>query len=115
MHTTALKYLYDIRRAADRISKFCNDKNFDDYEANDQLRAAVERQFEISGEALNQLTKKDQAIAAKITAYRHIIAFRNLLIHGYADVDDRLVWDMVQFRLPTLQAEILALSNPDQL
>jgi uncharacterized protein with HEPN domain len=73
------------------------------------LRAAVEREFEIIGEALAQLAKLDASIAARITDHRRIISFRNLLIHGYADVDDRLVWDIVETKLPVLTREVDAL------
>jgi uncharacterized protein with HEPN domain len=73
------------------------------------LRAAVEREFEIIGEALAQLARLDAAIAARITDHRRIISFRNLLIHGYADVDDRLVWDVVETKLAVLQREVEAL------
>ena len=51
------------------------------------LRAAVEREFEIVGEALSQLAQLDPAVADRISDYRRIIAFRNLLIHGYGQID----------------------------
>lgn len=73
------------------------------------LRSAVERQFEVIGEALSQLSKRDAEIVTHISDHRQIIAFRNILIHGYADVDDRLVWDIVETKLPTLLREIDAL------
>jgi uncharacterized protein with HEPN domain len=44
-----------------------------------------------------------------VTEYRRIIAFRNILIHGYARVDDRLVWDVIESKLPTLSRDIDAL------
>ena len=43
-----------------------------------------------------------------LSDYRRIIAFRNLLIHGYADLDDPLVWDMAGTRLDLLRREIAA-------
>ena len=77
------------------------------------LRAAVERQFEVIGEALAQLARLDRPLADRISGHRRIIAFRNVLIHGYADVDDRLVWGVVETNLPTLAREVEALSRED--
>ena len=34
---------------------------------------------------------------------------RNILIHGYAVVDDRVVWDLLRNRLPQLTAQLEAL------
>jgi len=77
------------------------------------LRAAVEREFEIIGEALARLAKQDEGLASRIGEHRRIIAFRNILIHGYADVDDRLVWDIVETKLPALRREVAALLAGD--
>jgi uncharacterized protein with HEPN domain len=88
------------------LSDFIAGKSFDDYEDDAMLRTAVERQFEIIGEALAQLAKFDQSVAARISEHSRVIAFRNILIHGYADVDDQLVWDIVQFKLPVLSREV---------
>ncbi len=70
------------------------------------LRAAVERQFEIIGEALSGLKRVDPAAAAAIPDLARIIAFRNILIHGYASVDDRLVWGVVESDLPALRSAL---------
>jgi uncharacterized protein with HEPN domain len=64
------------------------------------LRAAVERDFEIIGEALSQLAKHHPPLAVRISEARRIIAFRNIPIHRHADVDDQLVWDVVETKLP---------------
>jgi uncharacterized protein with HEPN domain len=111
MRLDAKKYLYDIKIASDLLTEFTATKTFEEYQTNAMLRAATERQFEIIGEALAQLARIDESIAFRISEHRRIIAFRNILIHAYAHVDDRLVWDIVETRLPTLQNEVSLLLN----
>jgi uncharacterized protein with HEPN domain len=109
LEVEAKKYLYDMRQAVERLTRFTSGKSFSDYQDDEMLRAAAERQFEIIGEALSQLRKLDDDAASKISEHHRIIAFRNILIHGYADVDARLVWDIIETRLATLQDEVAAL------
>lgn len=99
-------YLWDIGEAASAIQEFVADQSFEDYAGNRMLRSAVERQFEIIGEALNQLSKADPQTAHRIPAAAQIVAFRNLLIHGYAHVNDAMVWKTIQESLPSLQAVV---------
>ena len=106
MRLDAKKYLYDIQQALALLTKFTAGKEFGDYVGDPMLRAAVERMFEIVGEALSQLARIDPALAARISEHRRIVAFRNILIHAYADVDDRLVWDVLEAKLPVLRREI---------
>lgn len=65
----------------------------------------MERQFEIVGESLNRLSRVDPENAASIPDLPRMVAFRNILIHGYATVDDAFVWDVATTRL---QAAIVA-------
>ena len=109
MKLEARKYLYDVQRAVGLLLEFTGGKSFADYETDAMLRAAVERQFEIVGEAMAQLARTEETVEQRISHYQRIVAFRNLLIHGYADVDDRLVWDVVASNLPTLSREVDAL------
>ena len=51
----------------------------------------------------------DERLAGRISDHRRIVDFRNILIHGYADVDDRVVWDVVQNKVPALRREVEAL------
>lgn len=109
MQPETRKYLEDIARAADLIAQFTAGKTFEEYKNDAMLRAAVERQFEIVGEALVQLSKRDAAIAARISEHRRIIAFRNILIHGYNNVDDLLVWGILESKLPALRGDVAKL------
>ena len=98
--------MWDAQQAAERVARFTATKSFADYETDDFLRSAVERQFEIVGEALNQLSRLDPAIAATIAELPRIVAFRNVLIHGYASVDNRIVWGVIEGSLSSLRAAL---------
>lgn len=102
MRLESKKYLFDIRRAARQLTDFLHGKALEDYLADPLLRAGVERQFEIVGEAMNRLAKTDLELAQRIPEFRKVIAFLNVLIHGYAEVDDLLVRDLARYRLPAL-------------
>lgn len=109
MRLESRKYLFDIQQAADSIVAFCSGKRFEQYRADDLLRAAVERKFAIIGEALAKLDRDDPGTAALIPDRGKIIAFRNIIIHGYASVDDRIVWGVIEGDLPSLQSGVAAL------
>ena len=114
MRLESKKYLYDIARAASLALDFVTGKSFADYSAEAMLRSAVERQLEIVGEALAQLARTDPVTASKISEYRRIIAFRNILIHGYAEIDHRVVWNVLEGKLPTVRREANALLTAEE-
>jgi uncharacterized protein with HEPN domain len=99
-------YLWDALRAVELLAEFSNGKAFTDYVADAMLRSAVERQFEIVGEALNNLSKVSPELAAAIPDLPRIVAFRNILIHGYASVDDALVWQVLTEKRPQLEQRL---------
>lgn len=103
MHADARKLLWDAHEAAGRIARFTAGKTFDDYEADELLRSGVERQFEIVGEAFATLRRVDPDTAASIPELDRVVGFRNVLVHGYASVDNRLVWGLVETKLTELR------------
>ena len=105
--------LYDVATAATHIVEFTRDKTYEDFETDVLLRSAVERQFEIVGEAVAQLGRIDAELVGRITGAPRIIAFRNILIHGYAAIRTNVVWDTVQSDLDQLRAEVAALLAAD--
>jgi uncharacterized protein with HEPN domain len=99
-------FLWDVREAAQAIQSFTAGLDVNGYVGNEMVQAAVERKFEVIGEALNQLAKLDAAMAARIPDVPQIVAFRNQLIHGYATVNPDTVWNIAQNALPGLLAAV---------
>lgn len=89
-------FLWDVRESALAIQTFTTGMTAATFAANEMAQAAVERKFEIIGEALNHLAKLDAALAGRISDLRQIVAFRNQLIHGYASVNVNTVWNVAQ-------------------
>ena len=79
---------------------------------NEKLRGQVDAAYGfegIIGEALARLAKVDPVVAEQVSDFRRIVAFRNILVHGYATVDDRIVWGVVEASLPGLMQSVDAL------
>ena len=103
------KLLIDIRTALLEIQEFTDGMNLTSYRADSKCKAAVERKFEIIGEACTRIRDDFPEIFEKITNGHHIIGFRNRLIHGYDSVDDGIVWDVLQTKLLDLLKDVEAL------
>ncbi len=109
MHERSPKLLEDIRDAAAFVGDVMQGRTLAEYSADRLLRQAVERNFEIIGEAVKRLAQADPDCAAGIAQVAQIIAFRNVLIHGYDLVDHALVWSVVQAQLPALLLDVQTL------
>ncbi len=109
MNIEARKRLRDIADARGATGRFTAGKNFPEYEVDEMLRAAVERKLAIIGEAFNQLEAADASVSETFPELRKIVGMRNRIVHGYDSVDEELVWDVVQNRLPLLKKQVEAL------
>ena len=105
--------LWDARRATGLIAQFVAHRTWQDYERDPMLRSAVERQFQIIGEALNRLRRLDPSTAAQLSDLPRIVAFRNVLVHGYALIDNELVWEVATTRVVLLADELRELLGDD--
>ena len=99
------KFLYDIKESIESIENYLGDKrDFNTYIEDKMLRRAVEREFEIIGEAMNRIEKFDSTI--NISSKNQIINMRNRVIHGYDKIDNEIIWGTIVRHLPMLKQEI---------
>lgn len=106
-----LQSLYDVLDSGRAIQGWCAGRAFADYVADRQFRRAVEREFEIIGEALTRFARVAPEQAAKVGELPRIVGFRNRIIHGYDAIDHAAVWGVIAGHLPRLLAEIETLLN----
>lgn len=102
LHKTQ-KLLLDISLSCQEISSFIEGKSFEDFLEQRILQLAIEREFEIIGEALQRLSRIEGAtLSDKIPEYRKIVDFRNIIAHGYDIIDEAAIWDFAVNRVPEL-------------
>jgi uncharacterized protein with HEPN domain len=100
--------------AAVFIQDVTRSKSLDDYRNDRLLRQGVERNFEIIGEAINRLMRVDAEAAERIDHAWAIVAFRNVLAHGYDLVDDARVWQTIVDDVPALRQQVEGLLREGQ-
>lgn len=98
-------YLLDISNSIDSIFEYLGEeRNFQFYESNKLLRRAVERELEIIGEATNRIIKINPNI--DISDSRRIVDLRNWVIHAYNNVDNVIIWGIINKDLPLLKKQV---------
>lgn len=108
-----LLLLKDIESSIIKILNYTAGFTFELYESDTKTREAVERNFEIIGEAagrINDVYKQDN----QMVEWRIIKDFRNFIIHEYFGIDNLIIWDTIQLRLPELLNKISVLVKQEE-
>ncbi|MEQ1907106.1 MAG: DUF86 domain-containing protein [Verrucomicrobia bacterium] len=98
-------YLEDILQAAKAVQRFTKGVSREDFKGNEEKYEAVNRKFEIIGEAARRLSPETQNKFPEVP-WKLVTAMRNILIHDYDDVDLDVVWDTIQRDVPPLIARL---------
>lgn len=110
MKLESKKYLSDIEYSISLIEEFLEDYTFSEYQEDLKTKSAVERQLGIIGEAVNKFKKTEDI---ELSHSREIKAFRNRLIHAYNNVEDEIIWAIINQHIPKLKEEIVSLLSAD--
>ncbi|HSU83655.1 MAG TPA: DUF86 domain-containing protein [Thermoanaerobaculia bacterium] len=107
-------YLWDMLQASRDILEFTQGVSRDEYSSNKMLRMAVERGFQILGEAARRVTESFKATHPEIP-WSPIVGHRNVIVHDYADLSPKRIWEVVEEDLPRLVQDLERLISPDMV
>ena len=88
-------FLQDIQNSVEKIFKYTKNINYEEFVANDMIKDAVERNFEIIGEAVKNLPENFRNRYPHIP-FKQIAGMRDKLIHDYFGVDYEIVWKTIK-------------------
>ncbi|MFL6235311.1 MAG: DUF86 domain-containing protein [Thermoanaerobaculia bacterium] len=94
-------YLWDMLQASRDILEFTRGVSQGEYSSNKMLQMAVERGFQILGEAARRVTESFKAAHPEIP-WSSIVGHRNVIVHDYADLSPKRIWEVVEDDLPGL-------------
>lgn len=101
-------YLEDILEAIAKIQSYTDRMDFNGFSDSPVIVDAVVRNLEVIGEAVKRLSPETRN-SHHAVEWKKIAGLRDILIHEYFGIDKRIIWDVVQSKLPRLKTEIIGL------
>lgn len=98
-------YLEHIANRIARIERATSVVDSAGFRVNEDLQAAVERYIEVIGEAAGKLSQHTRDLAPDVP-WSQVIGARNVIIHGYAEIEPDRIWDIVRSHLPALRVAV---------
>lgn len=105
MRRNYILYLEDILTSANKIQNYAGNTSFEELIKDELKIDAIVRNFEIIGEASNNVPQEVRA-KYSFVEWRKIADFRNILAHEYFGINYKIMWDIIKNKLPSLQKDI---------
>jgi uncharacterized protein with HEPN domain len=103
--------IWDMVQAGRYIQLFTGNVSFEEYLSDIRTMSAVERQFEILGEAARRVSDEFRQAHPDID-WQRVVGLRNVVIHRYDEINQEVLWSIVQAELPFLLTQLEPLITP---
>jgi uncharacterized protein with HEPN domain len=94
-------WLFDNLSAAEAILVFVEGRDYQTYQSDMMLKSAVERQVEIIGEAVRNLSSELKGATTHVP-WGTIERQRHKLAHDYFEIRDPMIWKVATIDVPEL-------------
>ncbi len=109
-----LFYLEDMILSIEKISNYLQNVSFEEFIKNDMVIDAVIRNFEIIGEAANNVPDEIQYKYSNVP-WSKMYRLRNIVVHNYHGIDYEMIWEIAQNHLPKNKLDLqIAFDNENK-
>ena len=104
--------LKDMLQACRKVTAYTRGYDFDSFVADDKTLDAVIRNLEVLGEAAKHVPDDFRAGHPEIE-WKKIAGLRDVVSHEYFGIDDVIIWDVVENKIPALESALSQLVRLD--
>ena len=94
-------YLEDILTSGVKVRRYTEGMSFEDFQSDERTYDAVVRNLQIIGEAVKNIPQEIRLKYSEVE-WRKIAGLRDILAHAYFSIEDEIVWDIVETKIPPL-------------
>ena len=113
MSRDEMMYLQDIADSCNKVLRFTEGLTLSELTGDEKTYDAVVRNLEIIGEAAKHISS-DLRKRLPDLEWPKIAGMRDMLAHAYFGIDNDILWDVVQNKIPELARAITQFSGASQ-